>query len=456
VRAATRTAALAAVALALGALNLLDRGTSERLVEQLPVIASVPRDDVVRIELSSALEKIVLERIDEQTDDGVGVGVWHVRAPLQGDADPIAVRTLLNNFRKDIALDAKVDAGNLEEYGLDSAGGLVVELFTKAGGEAPAASLTLGKDAPGGSSFVRLSGDDAIYRARMGGRHKYERPASEWRNRVVMGFDEAEAVELTVRRAGQDDLRALRLDPAEEGQKGRWALDPDPGFPVDQLALTELLTSLGGLRAGELLPASFDGGFSPPLATVEVKLADGSARALEVGTASQGAESGFARRPGGQDVYRVAASPLNRLLVPIVALRDHTLFNFGAREVDTLTYEGDGLRITLQQDLSNGAWRVVEPDNLDLDLRLIYFMVNTLRTLRAAAEAPADLDPGATQPSFTLTARMLGGAETQLRVGQPLPDAQGRRRWVATTSEGDRPWLLLDEEVLRLRQGFGR
>ncbi len=455
-RSTTRTAVLAAVALGLGALNLIDRGTSERLVEQLPVIPSVPRDDVVRIELSSAVEKVVLERIEEDTVDKVGVGVWHVRSPLEGDADPIAVRTLLNNFRKDIPLDAKVDAGNLDEYGLDSAGGLVVELFTKAGGSAPVASLTLGKDAPGGSSFVRLSGDDAIYRARMGGRHKYERPSSEWRNRVVMGFDEAEAVELTVRRAGQPDLRAVRLDPAEEGQKGRWALDPDPGFPVDQLALTEMLTSLGGLRAGELLPAAFDGGFSPPLATVEVKLADGSARALEVGSATQGAESGFARRPGGQDVYRVAVSPLKRLLMPLSALRDHTLFNFGAREVDTLTYEGEGLRITLQQDLSNGAWRVVEPDNLDLDLRLIYFMVNTLRTLRAAAEAPAELGPEATRPTFTLTARMLGGAETRLVVGQALPDAQGRRRWVATTSETDRPWLLLDEEVTRLRQGFGR
>ena len=111
---AHKTALLGAVTLALLALNLVDRGTGQRLAAQLPVIDALPREEVSRIEISTAVEKVVLEStlVDDGagavdlTADGAGVVQrrWALVAPVAGDADQVAVRTLLNIFRKDVAL----------------------------------------------------------------------------------------------------------------------------------------------------------------------------------------------------------------------------------------------------------------------------------------------------------------------------------------------------------------
>ena len=191
-----KTIALLVVFLVFVALNLVDRGTGQRITEQLPALPALDRNDVSRIELSTAVHKVVLESVDEERPDGETVKVWHLVAPIEGDADQIAVRTLIAQFRKEIPLDARVDAGNTDEYGLDAGNGLVVELFEGEG--EPAVSFIIGNSGPGGSSFVRLSGDEAIYRARIGGRHRYDRPPAEWRNKVLLGFQESDADRVTV------------------------------------------------------------------------------------------------------------------------------------------------------------------------------------------------------------------------------------------------------------------
>lgn len=457
---AQKTMALAVVAALFAGLNLIDRGSAERLSDQLPVLSAVPRSEATRIELSTATNKVVLEAISEVSREGE-MAIWHLVAPIEGDADQIAVRTLLNQFRKDVPLDAKVDAGNLDAYGLDAGNGLVVEIFTDDLSE-PDVSFTIGKDAPGGSSFVRLSGDEAIYRARIGGRHRYDKPPAEWRNRVLMGFTESQASALQVKRGEVVQLGLTRLPPepaleTETPRPGRWVLDPDPGWPTDQDLAQKLLSALGGMRAGEILGKDFDGGWDPPLGTITATLEDGSSRGLIIGSRSAFDGAAFVRRDDSPVAYKVSSVPLLAALQPPAAFRERTLFTLGRGDVDTMSWEQGRQRVLLQQDLANGLWRVIEPDNIDIDMRPVFFMVNTFVELRAdaVADGVSWAQAGLDTPTALITARLLTGTEHVLRIGRSFKTDNGLERWYVGTDASDQVFELSGKQMTKLRQGFG-
>ena len=454
-----KTIALLVVFLVFVGLNFIDVGTGQRLTEQLPALPALDRDSVDRIELTTAYEKVVLEGILEETGSKP-VMVWHLKAPIEGDADQIAVRTLVSQYRKEIPLDAKVDAGNIDEYGLDAGNGLVVEFF-ESGSSEPSVSFTMGKPGPGGSSFVRLSGDDAIYRARVGGRHRYERPASEWRNKVLFGFQEPDADRITVTIGDQEDpaLRFVRAPPppGEESEQGPWELSPDPGWPTDQELVTGIVKSLGTMRASQLMGDDFNAGFSPPGLTVVARLIDGSERAIEVGQrTAEGAA--FARRAGEAEVFRISAVPIQRLLGRPIDYRDRTMFSFARGEMDTFTWEGGTERVILQQDLANNLWTVLEPQNIDLDVKFIFFAANTMGSLRGAGIAEVSLEEaGLVAPRGTITARLLTGQEVSLRIGgKTRSEDTGMPMHYAQSDGRPEIFLLDDKTVTTLLRGFGR
>jgi hypothetical protein len=461
-KATQKTVLLAAVAGALLALNLVDSGTGARLAEQLPTIEALPRDEVTRIEISTAVNTVVLEGDRIEGADGAGEDkrLWRLSAPIEGEADQVAVRTLLNNFRKDVTLDVKVDEGNLEDYGLDANNGLVVELFR--GGDEPDLSFTLGFDGPGGTSFIRLSGDDAVYRARVGGRHRYEKKAAEWRNRVLMGFQSKEAVQLVVQQEGVETLRLVRGDSPGEGPDGAalpglWSLEPDPGFAPDQQAAANLMASLGSMRAGEILGPDFDGGFSPPAAMLEVTLDDGSTRALEVGTRS-GGDSAIVRVPGKPDVYRAPVPALAAARLPAAEFRDRQLFSFERRDVDTYAWEEDGsVRVLLQQDLATNLWTVIQPANTDVDVKLVFFSLNTFADLRAddITRGVTPVQAGLVDPRGRVIARMLDGSLKVLELGAEGRDSRNRPvRHVRVAGE-DTIYMVRLPVLEQIRKGFG-
>jgi Domain of unknown function (DUF4340) len=453
---ASKTLALAALALVLGLLNLLDRGTGQRVADELPRLPALEREQVQRIEISTALEKVVLERESGGGDKALdgGEGRWRLRAPSEGEADQVGVRTLLNQFRKETPIDVRVDQGELEKYGLDAGAGIVVELF--AGDREPALSFTVGNDAPGGSSFVRLSGSEAIYRARVGGRQRYQRSAAEWRNRVLLDYAVEDFDALTVNQGDQTTLHLTREASTDAAGKAtqRYSLEPAPPWAVDQDLAQQLVAGLGRVRGGESLGATFDGGFSPPRATIQVRLQDGAERSLEVGSREVDGAA-FVRARG--EVWRVARSAFSPLLGSADLLRDKTLFAFSRTEVDTIALRDDSGSVMLQQDLATGLWRVVDPPNMDIDVRLVFQAVQAISALRAEAvaeqvPAQAGLEPA---PQRVIV-QFLDGRGTSLDIGgaATLPDGKAAR-YVRTEGKSQ-VYLLGQDSVDRILQGFGR
>lgn len=462
-RPAAKTGVLAALVAVLLGLNVLDSGTGQRLSATLPMLEAVSKDSATRIELTTATNKTVLTAVPvaDAAGEGEDKVQWELTAPITGAADQQAVKALLASFRKEVPLDVKVDEGNLSDYGLDAGNGVVVELWRDEGAQ-PAVSFTVGYDAPGGSSFIRLSGDDAVYRARVGGRHRYDRKPAEWRNRVLLDFDKDAVAAIETTMGGQPRARLERGDsPGMDVDglplPGDWVLAPDPGWPTDQLLADAIASGLGSMRAGELLGTEFDGGFSPPAATITVELVTGESRSLEVGSRSaEGAA--FVRITGQPDVYRVAASTLRQALASPTELRDKTLLNFARQNVDTMAFQQGRASVLLQQDLATGGWNVLQPDNVDLDVKLVYFAVNTMAQLRSdeVVEDVSLQDAGLLDPSARVVLRFVDGQTAGLEIGRPMQDERGRTFFYVKAGGSDQVHLLREGVVAKIKAGFGQ
>ncbi len=444
-----KTITLLIVVLLLLGLNVVDQGTDLSIGEDLPTLPALPSDALTRIEISNAQQKLVMRSED---------GMWQVIAPFTAKADQAQVASLLQAFRKEVPIDVRVDRDNPEQYGLDAGNGIVVEFWTS--GEDPVSSIIVGFDAPGGSSFLRLSGDDAVYRARIGGRSRYEQPAIAWRNRVLMDYAVAEVAAFQIETAAHT-LRFVRgpspgTTPDGEVVPGMWSMEPDPGMDIDQRAIEAMVRTFGLLRAGGLLGEGFDAGFSPPRAVLTATLQDGSTRQLIVGTRRQD-RAAFVQVAGADDVYQVSARAIDLALQEPAAFLDRTIFTFRREDVDILTLEEGTHRILIQQDTATGFWSVIQPANIDLDLKRVYFMVNTLADLRAVALSDVSLlQAGLSDPDTRLTARFLDGEVLTLELGSPTTDEAGKPAFFARRADTQQVYVLDRDTVVKLKQGFGR
>ena len=117
-------------------------------------------------------------------------------SPEKGKADTARIRSLILNFRKPVPMDALIDTNNEKEYGLEGGNALVVEIWTEGGD--PKISFLLGADAAEGSSFLRLSGSDAIYRARVGGRRRYAYSPRDWLSQQAVPLDINDVTSISV------------------------------------------------------------------------------------------------------------------------------------------------------------------------------------------------------------------------------------------------------------------
>ena len=432
---------LLAFAVAVG-LNLLPTGGAD--VHTLPSPPALAPDSVTRIEIArAARDKVVLER----TAEG-----WEI-TPLEAAADEEIIERVLAVFADGLALEARLDQGNLEDYRLDFQDAVVVELF--AGAEVPALSFSVGADTRGGSSFLRLKDDDAVYRAQVGGRFVYDRDPPAWRDRGVLDEDPAELIELAITRGSGEEQERLRFQALDASLGGGWSLVEDPDFAVDARTLGDLARQLCQLTAGRVLSSAFEGGFDEPAAVAELTFRGGRRVALTVGGRST-ERAVFLRRGDASPVYQIAPALRGRLTMDIAGFRDLTLIAFERAALRDLRLEDDGVPVTVARG-EDGALAVTDPPNVDLDPRLAQAALSLLMRLRA--DGVAVLDPeevGLSRPAMTLTVRLDDGEEQMLEVGKAVRDGQGRALYHVRVVGRDGVFLLAESTLARIRQGFGR
>lgn len=436
-------AALLAVLVAFG-------GPGEATHEALPSLPPVTPDDVTRIHIGNPVARVALARTakgeDEQDPD-----TWRITDPLDYPADAAAIRSLLRAFGAGVRMEAEVDRGHHEEYGLDDQSARLVELYTV--GDTPTLSVWVGRTAAGTSSFVRLPGSDAVYRADVGPPARFFQDAAAWRDKWAIEVNRDRVTAVVVERPG-DTLRLRRLSAPVDGSSadvGTWTLDGVP-FTADSDALAELVKSVTRVRAGEIHHADYPGGFDPPAATVTLTLDDGQTHTVRLGSVAE-ERSAFLRVDDRPAVFRVAASVRRVLLQPAEGLETRQLFDFARKDLASLALVDGGLTVVLTAEAEGERWVVTQPPNMDVDQAQAAFTVNTLARLRAAGVAA---DAGFAPSGTRFVLRFTDGHTETLEIGAVEREGHEEPMVRVRATEAPAIYLLPLRQLTGLKRAFGR
>ncbi len=451
-----RSVVLLAMVALLAVLNVWSAGAPP-VIEALPSLPAVPADSVAVVQISTPIEKLRLERVstDASSPD---FGKWRIVTPLDFPADAAQLQAVLATFAEGLPMDALVDGGNHEDYGVDDQNGLLVELYVT-GQDLPAASVVVGKTAAGPSTFVRLPGAEVVYRADVGGRARYARPAAAWRDKLALDLDATRVVGLTLTR-GTEVLRFTRGASSSEpvgasAAPGAWRLSGaslPAGVGVDTETVDGTIRALARIRAAEIHNRDYSAGFDAPLAQATLTLDDGSTHEITLGSRASDSAA-YVRVSGRDEVFRTAPVIGRALTQPLDAFRDRRILRFEPEAVASVAFVDRGLTVVLEQSADGAAWAITQPQNMDADQKQALFTVGTLATFRAAA-IPADTRFDPTGSRFEV--RFRDGRSVALELGQSERDAEDRPlvRVRATGREG--VYQVPEALIVELRKAFGR
>ena len=447
-RLTAKTKALWLLALLLAGITMLPERVDPSLAP-LPELPALEASEANRIEIThGALPKVVLQRQDTG---------WTILQPIQSPADNLLVGTLLRGFEEATPMDVRVDDGELETYGLDIEKRILVEIFAQS--ETPQISFSMGANARGGAAFLRLTGSEAVYRSRVGARHRFEMDAVGWRDKMVLQLEADNLVAMSIERQA-DRLEFLRnptgdMSASGELELGAWSL-VDQDFVGDPRLIELLVKSLSTIRASEILSPEFDGGFETPAAVVTLRGQAGEEHRLTIGNRA-GDGSAFVTREGREGVFRVAENKRQRAQLPVSSFRSLQVLQFSLTEATSISLLDDRGPYTLSRPQGQQIWNVTEPVNVDADHRQIALGLTQLSSLRAEALSPATAaEAGLEEPSSRFTIHFDDQPDQVLLLGRMTGSERGQALYYASVEGVDQTYLLAAPRVLEIRAAFGR
>ncbi len=398
----------------------------------LPRLNPILKDEIQRIELTQVGNTIVLEN---------NVGNWTQVSPLAGSADWPRIKSMILNFRKSIPMDVLVELNpedDGKEYGLDASNSITVEMWSEDGSDSTL-SFVLGYDTNQGSSFVRLPNDNAVYRASVGGRRRFTHSADNWLNQRLFPFDFSEVKYIDVE---------LAIDENVDGLKPKYLIRKDSSWgiegysePLDIQRLSRAIESLSVMRIGD----SVENIINDSWMTMTFGLEEGRTVHVQVNTP----EDRQTQVLINQKALLVPALPLERFSQGPDYFKDSRVFPIQSREeLDLIRYQTEIVDIIIQQDLSNGFWNVLQPSNIDLEMRDVFFMVNTLAALSSTSESL--IEPSFT-PKITLEIRRLNGEVFRLFIYSKVDSG------ILCRIDGQtNGFVAIAEDIERIINGFGQ
>lgn len=426
-----KTKVLLGLTFVLLAVNVVDR--QQQTMEELPHIVALAKDDITKIQLTHLGNTIVLEKnID-----------WQVVSPIQDRGDLARITALILNFRKDISMDALIDTldeSTEKQYGLDPSNSIVVELWGNS--ISPDISFVLGNDSALGGSFVRLSGSNSVYRANVGGRRRYAYDAGDWVNQQVLGVEASSIQTIAVTSKNQAPYTIYK--------DSVWMIDGLSGS-IEQQRLAQAIDSISVMRIGQRLEnQEFPSALTMSITTPE--------RSIDIAVSE--AKEGSSMVAVDGTVVSVAAAPFERFMKGAEYFVDTRVFDISSRQsLDMIRYKTDLVEIILQQDLSNGFWKVLQPSNIDLDMREVFFMVNTLVSLSSihAFVDPTQIDNALLEhPQISIDIRGLQGNIYQLQIFDLYTTSANLQGYLCRVVGTEQLFLADPEDISRITKGFGQ
>lgn len=407
-------------------------------VEELPRLEDVDLVTVRRVSMTTGDQVVVLERIGDS-------GNWKLTAPIEGPADSAAVRELVKRLRRGVPMQVKLEDGNLDEYGLASGSATRLQIYEDERDDA-VVDIYIGKDSVGGASFVRFPDDDSVYRAQIGGRHRFEREPRDWRDPGIVSLEPDAATGLSLRIG---ESQSLNLRKVEDG----WQIPEDPDFPVDVETVREVLNRIGGLRAGRVLPADFPIEGAP---TLEIVVSVAGIDSIELEFYIEG-ELAYVKRNGRDEVFQIASSVPRRLALPLPAWQDRQMIQVDRPQILRMTLHdpANGDYIVEQQADSN--WKMIQPPNVDVNLRDATQAALRLSKLRAEGLAAVTPEEAGFPSPRWIELEMRDGSKAKVELGRRVPGAEGQPRvFIRTPDQPDRIGVMRTRDLFEISKGWSR
>ena len=439
-------------------LHLFDVSVEKEVL--LPSIPSLVKEDLRKIVITYPQESIVFELQED---------IWNITSPIQQKADYARLRAMFLQFRKEIPMDILVEKGNAPLYGLDANNSITVEMWSKNTSDSQKSDIgfTLGYDTDGGTSYIHLQTDESsqktVYRARIGTRQRYDFPLQDWQNQILLDFSPSDIEQMEVRTETESYI-------ITRSATGLFDII-DATFDVDSTILAKKITSLGRLRIGSREEHSLEEGI---IATINLTYFPSEGQetkkqqflkiySIENQRALVSLNNDRFSSLTEEDFFVVASSLLQEFLVPASSFRNKKIFDeyqLVKEAIDRISYTSPTKNeiVELQQDLSNGFWTVLQPSQKSLDMRKIFFMVNTLLSLEAIGivENPTQEQKNVTKDNITL--HLLGGDSIAIRLSDPIfMDEQSdlasqKYRFLYVK---DRIFVISKKDYVTIMQGFG-
>jgi len=417
----TRTMRLLGILVALLAVDLWVHSADSASADALPILGGFRPSDIDELAITSVVGTVRIAR----GDDG-----WEVAAPYSHDADDALVQGIIAILADGVSPEARVDEGDHERYGLVAGQQVLVEL--KGVGQVVSA-LYVGNNAGGGVNFVRIPGEDAVYRARIGGRSRYDRPHGAWRNLQVFTFQPAGVVGIRIDADGEPVIFT-------KGPNG-WA-----GDDLDGELVAALPENLGSLRATRVMAPGSVAGFD---GRVTLTMDAGPPVAFDFGTEGQ---IGVIRTEANGPLYQVPA-PLTDLLADgRDAFADRAILRLDLATLSELVLEEPERTSVIRRDIRTEAWVAVKPATLDIDSRKAMEVARFLATLRVIDFV--EVSPA--EAGFPAELRMRAGGST-VEFGGDGPSRNGTATTYLRVEENPERIGIIDARLpAALKSGWSR
>jgi len=192
----------------------------------------------------------------------------------------------------------------------------------------------------------------------------------------VLSVPEDQFQQIELHKTGSDDIVL------KKGQDGKWIMFAPKTWPLDQDAVSGLISTLSSLSASRLVEektadlAQF--GLSNPSLVVTITKKDGKTEKLLVGDESPASGGYFAKREGDPRIFIIASYNKTGFDKSLSDLRDKRLLTFDPDKLSRVQLIAKGQQMEFGKNNQN-EWQIIKPTPLRADGGRIEDLVRRLK-----------------------------------------------------------------------------